>query len=122
MHRRCVASVHGKPADPFGFVPGRPEVRCPPWERAAGLAEDDGMSRKSPTVPKAIVLLGFVALLLAFVPIFDVFVARPVAPLLPVTDGWKSALAISVWVLAAAASITICRTVVRRVNRGPPTR
>jgi len=78
------------------------------------------MSRKSPMVPKAIVVLGFVALLLAFVPIFDVFVARPVAPFLPVTDGWKSALSIAVWLLAAAASITVCRTVVRRVNRGPP--
>jgi hypothetical protein len=81
-----------------------------------------GMSRKSPTVPKAIVALGFVALLLAFVPIFDVFVARPVAPFLPVTAGWQSALSIAVWLLAAAASISVCRMVVRRANREPPTR
>ncbi|HEX5008958.1 MAG TPA: hypothetical protein VFY71_01060 [Planctomycetota bacterium] len=80
------------------------------------------MSRPSRTVPRATVLLAFVALLLAFVPCFDVFVARPAASFLPATKGWQSALAIAVWLLAAAASITVCRMVVRRVNRRPPTR
>ena len=80
------------------------------------------MSQRSRALPRAVIVVAFAALLLAFGPIFSVFVERPLAPLLPATPVWRWTLTILVWLLAAAASLTVCRMVTRRANRKPPDR